>query len=129
MQAHKTVLCVDDDRSVLTATRALLEYKGYEVITVDTGQRAIDHVCIPFDLVIVDYNLPDFNGDVVAECWKQKHPAVPILMLSGSIDLPEHALDHVNAHLMKGVGIDSFFGVVSDLTESVHRVAPYHSAA
>ncbi len=120
MQPHKTVLCVDDDRSVLTATKALLEYKGYEVITVDTGQRAVDHVCIPFDLVIVDYNLPDFNGDVVAERWKQERPAVPILMLSGSLDLPEHALDHVNAHLIKGAGIDSFFGAVSKLTEQIH---------
>jgi CheY-like chemotaxis protein len=100
-------------------TKALLEYKGYEVIAVTTGQRAVDCVCMPFDLVIVDYNLPDFNGDVVAERWKHERPSVPILMLTGSVDLPEDALDHVNAHLMKGGGIDSFFGAVTELTQPV----------
>jgi CheY-like chemotaxis protein len=117
MQPHKKVLCVDDDKLVLTMTKQLLEHKGYEVTAVDNGQRAVDQVCRQFDLVIVDYNLPDFNGDVVAERWKQERPSVPILMVSGCVELPEHALDHVNAHLMKGTGLDSFFGAVSQLTE------------
>jgi DNA-binding response OmpR family regulator len=116
---HKRVLCVDDDPTVLDLTKELLEYKGFEVTTADCGQCALEHIRKPFDLVIVDYNLPDFNGDVVARRWKQARPAVPILMFTGCVDLPEHALDHVNAHLTKGVGMASFFHAISQLIDSL----------
>jgi|ERR1035441_18372 CheY-like chemotaxis protein len=120
MKSRVRVLCVDDDQQVLDVTKELLEYKGYEVAAVSSGQAAVAQLRNQFDLVIVDYNLPDINGDVVAEFWKRDHPFVPILMVSGCPDLPAHALDHVNAHLTKGVGMDSFFGAVSELTNCAH---------
>ena len=118
MKPNVKVLCVDDDRDVLSLTSELLEWKGYEVAAVTSGTDAVAQIGKQFDLLIVDYNLPDFNGDVVAERWKSEHPSVPILMFSGSLDLPPHALDHVNAFLPKGGRADSLWGMVSDLTQS-----------
>lgn len=120
MKPRVRVLCVDDDQHVLDVIKELLEYKGYEVAAVTSGQAAVAQLRNQFDLVILDYNLPDISGDVVAELWKRDHPFVPILMVSGCPNLPERALDHVNAHLTKGVGMDSLFSAVSQLTNCAH---------
>ena len=116
---RKKILYVDDDPSVLKVTRDLLEHKGYQVETAGTGQRAVEQICKQFDLIIVDYNLPDFNGDVVAERFKLQQPSVPILMVTGDGGLPDHALDNVNGFLMKGSGFALLFGAISELTETV----------
>jgi two-component system response regulator MprA len=127
LPATKRILCVDDDPRALTITRALLQTKGYQVETADCGACAVNQINQQFDLLILDYNLPDFNGDVVAERFRQEHPSVPILMYSGSSQLPEHALACVNAHLAKGSGVESLFGAVSALTSPAPR--SYSAAA
>lgn len=44
-----------------------LEWKGYEVAAAKSGQAAVAQIGRQFDLVILDYNLPDISGDVVAD--------------------------------------------------------------
>ena len=123
MQSTVRILCVDDDANLLSVMADLLRHKGYEVLAVSSGQAAVDQTCREFDLMIVDYNLPDFNGDVVAEHWKCEQPEVPILLLSGCPNLPPHALDHVNGYLRKGDGTDQLFTAVSDLTHARQRMS------
>jgi hypothetical protein len=78
---------------------------------------------------MLDYDLPDSKGDVVAEHWKREHPAVPILLLSGCLDLPRHALDHVDAYLGKGAVLDMLFSTVSKLTHHDFTHAAAHAFA
>jgi len=118
MKPRIKVLCVDDNQPVLSITKELLEWKGYEVAAATSGQAAVDQVYRHFDLVILDYNLPDFNGDVVAERWKREQPSVPILMMSGCVNLPDHALDNVDGYLAKGGRTEVFFGAISELTKA-----------
>jgi CheY-like chemotaxis protein len=121
MKQSVRVLCVDDDQQLLSVTTELLQCEGYEVAAVTSGRAAVAQIGKQFDLVIVDYNLPDINGDVVAEHWKRDHPSVPILMVSGCPNLPPHALDHVNAHLAKGGWTDLFLRAISELTKTARR--------
>jgi CheY-like chemotaxis protein len=118
MSPRGRVLCVDDDQQVLSVTKDLLEWNGYEVEAVANGEAAIAKLPQQFDLLILDYNLPDINGDIVAEHWKREHPSIPILMVTGCIDLPAHALDNVNRYLTKGGKTQMFLGVISELTKS-----------
>jgi CheY-like chemotaxis protein len=118
MKTTVKVLCVDDDRQVLSVFCELLEWKGYEVAAVTSGEAALAQIGKACDLLIVDYNLPDLNGDAVAEHWKRERPSVPILMVSGCPNLPPHALDHVNAFLPKGGRAHSFCEMVTELTRS-----------
>ncbi len=118
MNPRGRVLCVDDDQQVLSVTKDLLEWKGYEVAAVSSGEAAVAQLPRQFDLLILDYNLPDINGDIVAEHWKREHPSVPILMVSGCTDLPVHALDNVDWFLNKGGGTEIFLGVISELTKT-----------
>ena len=118
MSPRRRVLCVDDDQEVLSVTKELLEWKGYEVEAVSNGEAAVARLSQPFDLLILDYNLPGINGNVVAEHWKREHPSISILMVSGCVDLPAHALDNVNRYLTKGCATKIFLGVISELTKS-----------
>ncbi len=120
MASRIRILCVDDDEAVLFVTKDLLELKGYEVAAVTNGRAALAQVCEGYDLVIVDYNLPDIDGGTVAKHWKREHPSVPILMVSGCPDLPEKARQHVNGYLAKGRPMDHLFGAVSELTNTCH---------
>ena len=65
---HKRlVLCIDDHRQGLHARRVILESAGYDVITATSGQiglRLLERH--PVQLVILDYRMPEMNGDAVA---------------------------------------------------------------
>jgi DNA-binding response OmpR family regulator len=56
----------------------------------------------PVNLVLLDYAMPDMNGDDVAATMKRIKPDVRILMFSGVSNLPENARLHVDAFLQKG---------------------------
>ncbi len=70
--------------------KLLLERQGYRVITATTAREGVVKFRqSPVALVILDYYLPDGTGEVVARELKNLKPHVPILMLSGAVDLPE----------------------------------------
>src|SRR6202022_542285 len=48
------------------------------------------------DAVILDYQMPEMNGELIAAEMKRTNPRIPILMLSGWVSLPESALQLVD---------------------------------
>lgn len=76
------ILCVEDDRSVSSLLRTLLDTNGYETLLADTCDRGVlmlrSHVP---DLVILDLGLPDRDGLALIQAARQDN-AVPILVLS-----------------------------------------------
>jgi CheY-like chemotaxis protein len=101
--AGKTILCIDDDDGVLSYHRALLERRGYEVLTAASARQGIQlaHVC-SVAAVIVDYHMPEMNGHEVATKIKRIRPHVPIVMVSSDDAVPEQALHAVDAFVSKG---------------------------
>ncbi len=59
----KTILVVDDDKSLRRLYKAELEAEGYRVLLAETGKQAIDKVneSVP-DLVIMDIRMPEMDG-------------------------------------------------------------------
>jgi CheY-like chemotaxis protein len=39
-----------------------------------------------FDLVLCDYNLPDYDGISALTCAQQVQPDVPVILISGTVD-------------------------------------------
>jgi CheY-like chemotaxis protein len=98
----KTILCIDDDDGVLEYQRALLERRGYSVLTASSARQGLQ---IAADsgvaAVIVDYHMPEINGHEVALQIKRLNPNTPIVMVSSDEEIPSHVLDVVDAFVPK----------------------------
>ena len=99
---HPVVLCVDDEVEGLIGREALLKQKGCVVLISTSpfeGLRlfASCHV----DAVVLDFQMPEMRGDMVATRMKRLKPDVPIMMLSAHDSLPEEMLDHVDVFFSK----------------------------
>lgn len=68
----KTLLLVEDEHLVAVCEKLELENRGYNVVTVPTGEKAIDAVAKqggdPFDLILMDIDLGEgLDGTQAAE--------------------------------------------------------------
>ena len=96
------LLCIDDNEDVLECEKLFLESFGYIVLTAASGSKALELASIyPVDVVIVDYLMPEMNGQEVAIEMRRLKPQAPIIMLSGTVDVPEQALKLVDAFIAK----------------------------
>ncbi len=78
------ILVIDDDKSVRTAIKTLLEHEGYEVLVADDGRTGMDAFeSTVFDLVIVDIFMPGMDGLETIKLFKRRAPLVPIVAISG----------------------------------------------
>jgi CheY-like chemotaxis protein len=118
-----TILCIDDYENTLLGQRMLLEGEGYDVVS-STDWRAGLQVFASqtIDEVILDYEMPEITGDIVASCMKQTKPNVPILMVSEEYSLPKNKLKQVEAFISKMEPIAIFLTTVKALLEHV----PHH---
>lgn len=101
---QQSILCVDDYEPSLGGWCLYLQNAGYSVTTARTAQEGLERFAVsPVDLVLLDYAMPDSNGDDVAATMKRIKPDVRILMFSGVAEVPEHARLHIDAFLQKGL--------------------------
>ena len=119
------ILVVDDEPAIVRALKAALSARGYDVLTANTGNGAVDLIAVEApDLVILDLGLPDVDGVEVARRvrgWSD----VPIVVLSaeGSDERKVLALD---------VGADDYVTKPFSLPELLARVRValrHHAAA
>ena len=62
----KKALIVDDDDMTTMCLKNFLKQEGYTSEAVDNGEAGIEKSKSgPFDLILVDFNLPDMAGDQV----------------------------------------------------------------
>jgi two-component system chemotaxis response regulator CheY len=82
------VLIVDDAAAVRGMLRALLTEEGYRVVAdLASGGGVLAHVeRYEPDMVCLDYNLPDVDGLELLKQVHAAHPAVAVVMITGSVD-------------------------------------------
>ncbi len=116
------VLVVDDDPAILDMFVELLEHDGrFEVRTATTGYDAgiLTHECRP-DVLILDYKLPDVNGNVVCKTIRS-NPAfqhMKIILISGVADpdeVRELMLAGADDFIRKPFNIDSVINRIVEL--------------
>jgi DNA-binding NtrC family response regulator len=104
---QKTLLCVDDNQSSLKICKIILEDSGYKVLTASSGREGLKvFASDAIDAVILDYEMPEMNGEVVAAEMRRTNPEIPILMLSGWVSLPESVLQIVDEFVNKKDGVE-----------------------
>jgi CheY-like chemotaxis protein len=101
-RSARRVICVDDNEFVLEILRWYLESLGYVVTRCTSGKhaiRALEHE-LP-DAVILDFEMPEMDGGKVALAMKERAPQVPIVMFSGTMNVPQQTLDLIDRFVSK----------------------------
>jgi len=82
--AKQTVLVVDDDESMRTLLRRMLERTGFTVITAINGQDGMERFSKqPVDIVVTDMMMPVLDGVELIRVLRGKWPEVRIVAISG----------------------------------------------
>ena len=117
-KSHNIILCVDDETAGLSVRQAVLESQGYRVLTANNGRDALKIFSSEaIDLVILDYSMPEMDGQAVAEEMKRLKADVPIVMLSAYVNLPRETVALVDRCLTKGEPTPVLLGTISNLLQ------------
>jgi len=81
---QKTILIVDDEKSICKSLGDILVDEGYDVLTVNSGEDAVKILDeeLP-SLVLLDIWLPGIDGMEVLKTVKNLHPKLQVVMMSG----------------------------------------------
>ena len=114
----KSILIVDDDRTILKSLREILESEGYSVETVQTSQEAIEKTKTQFyNLALLDIKLPDMEGTKLLKAMHETSPKMVKIMVTGYPAL-QNAVESLNmgadAYLMKPVHPQEMLKVVEE---------------
>jgi DNA-binding NarL/FixJ family response regulator len=58
----------------------------------------------PVKVAVVDYDMPEMNGHEAALALKRVRPALPVILVSGTDNIPPETLQAVDFFVPKGAG-------------------------
>ena len=98
------LLVVDDDEAIREIISAMLTEQGYEIVTAEDGQQALE--LLPQfrpHLVVTDLRMPRMSGDELVRIMRESFPQLPVIVVSGEF-LPDEFPTSVpaDAFLPKG---------------------------
>jgi PAS domain S-box len=85
-KGHGQVLVVDDEETVRTLTRRMLERVGFTVLTAQDGRQAVEifqRVGAEVDLVILDLTMPHLDGEACFRELRLIKPTIKVILSSG----------------------------------------------
>ena len=87
LEGSERLLLADDDKPMRTLIRAVLTYRGYEVIEAVDGEDAVNKYLTngPFDLVILDMDMPKLTGTEALQRIRAQDASARALALSGTL--------------------------------------------
>jgi two-component system nitrogen regulation response regulator NtrX len=80
----RTILVVDDERSVRDSLKLILEYEKFNVVFAENGSQCLqtlEHNGV--DAVLLDIKMPGMDGMEVLQEIHQRYPELPVIMISG----------------------------------------------
>lgn len=86
LEAHGTILLVDDDEAVRSSTAALLEHLGFQPLVAQGGAEALalfDAHPGPIRAVLTDLSMPGLDGWATLAALRQRAPSLPAILASG----------------------------------------------
>ncbi len=78
-----SILIIDDEAAIRESLTTLLELEGYDVESAETGGQGLAQLGNrPFDLVLLDFALPDRNGAEVLRDIRDRDPQLSVIMIT-----------------------------------------------
>jgi len=110
-----SILCVDDDLVTLRLRKVLLEAAGYSVLLASSGAEALRMLSegAEVDLVLLDYMMPEMNGNELASRLRALYPHVRLIAVSAVGQLPATLIGAVDSHVQKGHDPELLLSVIS----------------
>ncbi len=107
VRTKKSILVIDDDKSILRTLTRILQKAGYDIDTAETGKEAMEKFeKRQFDMALVDVRLPDMDGTDLLVNMKETLQNTIKIMITGfpSLETGVKALDSgADAYLVKPV--------------------------
>lgn len=95
------ILLVEDEDAVRTFSERALTNKGYEVITADSGESALEVYENlkeqTIDLLVTDVVMPNMDGPTLAQRIRQSSPKLKIIFMSGYTE--DKLKDHMGENI------------------------------
>jgi DNA-binding response OmpR family regulator len=126
------ILWADDEIDLLKPHILFLEQKGYRVVTVKSGNEAIEELeNNAYDIVFLDENMPGLSGLETVAKIHDKDSSLPIVMITKSEE--EHIMDsaigsNIQDYLIKPVNPFQILHCVKRLTENRRLTAAKSTA-
>jgi DNA-binding NtrC family response regulator len=94
-ETKRSILIVDNDKSILRVFRRILEKKGYRVATTETGEEAAQklQVC-RFNASLIDIELPDIECTDLLLQTRKIAPRIVKIIFKGLPKLEESIEDY-----------------------------------
>jgi PAS domain S-box-containing protein len=120
-----TILLVEDEESLRTLTRSILEQYGYTVLEACDGMKAVDiargHKG-PIHLLLTDMVMPGMNGRAAAERVSRLHPDIAVVYMSGYTGFSAEEAANLNAAIIsKPFSRDTLLQKLSEALEFEKR--------
>src|SRR5437588_5777188 len=92
-----SVLIIDDEIAIRESLETLLEFEGYSVQSAETGEQGLVRLGErPYDLVLLDFALPDRNGLEILRDIRDRDPQLAVIMITayGTVDNAVRAMQN-----------------------------------
>ncbi len=78
-----SVLIIDDEAAIRESLQTLLEFEGYSVETADDGEQGLTRIAErPYDLILLDFALPERNGIEILRDIRERDAELPVIMIT-----------------------------------------------
>lgn len=117
----RMLLCIDDSHAILEYEKSLFERSGFKVVTASSPRQGLRLATMSsFDVVLLDYHMPEMNGHQVALEIRRIRPKTRVVMFSGS-EIPEETHKLVDAVVPKAGNIWELLPTVTRLCDGSSR--------
>ncbi len=118
LDKHTRILVVDDDETIRTTMKAILEDEGYLVDLAGTGKEAIQKTQEKtYNVALLDIRLPDMEGVELLKLMKDSVPRTRKIMVTGYPSM-QNAIGALNknadAYLLKPVDVEKLLKTVKE---------------
>lgn len=81
-----SIILVEDDHALSRVWKSLFEMLGYRIAVYQSGSELLQsqEAIAECDILVTDYYLPDLNGVELVKEVRQRYPALPVIVLTGS---------------------------------------------
>lgn len=110
------ILLVEDEKQLANSIKKGLEEEGYVVEMEHDGEDAeLQGMVNDYDVVILDWRLPNRSGKEILEAWRKENRSFPVLMLTALGDL-DHKVEGLDA------GADDYMSKPFSFDELLARI-------